>query len=153
MKLRALLMGLGLGAGLMYLMDPERGTRRRALARDRVKHYQLTGTRMVTGRSKHLRNRAMGMLAEMKRQNRQGPVSDEVLVARVRSKMGLVVSRPRAIEVTAEKGRVMLSGPILIDEVDRLLQTVSAIAGVEIVENWLEEYDETEHEAPTQRAT
>ena len=38
---------------------------------------------------------------------------------------------------------MILSGPILTDEVDRLLQTVSNIPGVEIVENWLEEHEET----------
>lgn len=139
MRLGSLLVGLGLGAGVMYLLDPERGERRRAMLRDQALHYRLQGTDVVGKRSRHLRNRAKGVLAEMRR-DRHAEVSDDLLVARVRSKMGLVVSRPRAIEVTADHGRVMLSGPIAVDEVDRLLQTVSNVPGVEIVENWLEEY-------------
>jgi hypothetical protein len=146
-----LLTGLGLGVGLMYLLDPDRGTGRRALIRDQVTHYQTKGTRVITGRSRHLRNKAMGMLAEVRRGSRQEAVSDDILVARVRSKMGLVVSRPRAIEVTAENGKIVLSGPILANEVERLLQTVSAIPGVEMVENWLEEIEESEREMPVQR--
>lgn len=143
MKLGSLLAGLGLGAGLMYLLDPERGDRRRALIRDQATHYRTHGVDTVSKRSRHLRNRAAGLLAEARRRTRKEEVSDDILVARVRSKMGLVVSKPRQIEVSAENGRVILSGPILTDEVDRLLQTVSNIPGVEIVENWLEEHEET----------
>lgn len=142
MRLGSLLVGLGLGAGLMYLMDPERGQRRRAMLRDQALHYRLEGAGVARKRSRHLRNRAKGLLAEMRR-DRRAEVSDDLLVARVRSKMGLVVSRPRAIEVTADRGRVLLSGPIAVDEVDRLLQTVSNVPGVEIVENWLEEFEDT----------
>jgi hypothetical protein len=149
MRLGSLLVGLGLGAGVMYLMDPERGVRRRAMLRAQALHYRLHGTDVVGKRSRHLRNRAKGVLAELRR-DRHAEVSDDLLVARVRSKMGLVVSRPRAIEVTADRGRVMLSGPIAVDEVDRLLQTVSNVPGVEIVENWLEEFADTSVE-PTSR--
>jgi osmotically-inducible protein OsmY len=144
MKLGSLLAGLGLGAGLMYLLDPERGDRRRSAIREQALQVRTQGVDTVSKRSRHLRNRAVGLLAEARRRTRQEDVSDEVLVARVRSKMGLVVSKPRHIEVTADKGRVILSGPILEAEVDRLLQTVSNIPGVEIVENWLEEHEETE---------
>jgi osmotically-inducible protein OsmY len=144
MKLGSLLAGLGLGAGLMYLLDPERGDRRRSAIREQASQVRTQGLDTVSKRSRHLRNRAVGLLAEARRRTRHEEVSDEVLVARVRSKMGLVVSKPRHIEVTADKGRVILSGPILEDEVDRLLQTVSNIPGVEIVENWLEEHEESE---------
>lgn len=33
-----LLSGIGLGAGLMYVLDPNQGRRRRSLARDKVGH-------------------------------------------------------------------------------------------------------------------
>ncbi|MFN3428964.1 MAG: BON domain-containing protein [Candidatus Sericytochromatia bacterium] len=144
MKLGTLLTGLGLGAGLMYLLDPERGDRRRATLLEQATHVRTHGVGTVSKRSRHLRNRAVGLLAEARRRTRHEEVSDDVLVARVRSKMGLVVSKPRQIEVAADKGRVILSGPIPTGEVDRLLQTVSNIAGVEIVENWLEEHEEAE---------
>lgn len=152
MRLGSLLAGLGLGAGLMYLLDPDRGQRRRAMLRDQAVHYRLSGTDVVGKRSRHLRNRAKGALAELRR-DRRSEVSDDLLVARVRSKMGLVVSRPRAIEVSAENGRVMLSGPVAVNEVDRLLQTVSNVPGVEIVENWLEEYEDAAEPStrPSQR--
>ncbi|HEU4872992.1 MAG TPA: hypothetical protein VFT44_07825 [Pyrinomonadaceae bacterium] len=39
--------------------------------------------------------------------------SNEVLIARVRSKMGRVVLHPSAIEVTSDQGQITLSGSIL----------------------------------------
>ncbi|MNT81345.1 hypothetical protein D3C72_2209350 [compost metagenome] len=114
------------------------------MLKDQAVHYRLSGGDRVMKRSRHLRNRAKGLLAEMRRRTQTDePVSDDLLIARVRSKMGLVVTRPRAIEVSCESGRVILSGPIPAPEVDRLLQTVSNVPGVEIVENWLEEYEES----------
>src|SRR5690606_28971160 len=37
-KFRDLLIGMAMGAGMMYLLDPGRGARRRALIRDQVVH-------------------------------------------------------------------------------------------------------------------
>src|SRR4029434_6737668 len=56
MKTLWLLGGLGLGAGLMYLLDPEKGERRRALVRGDVGDYGrhnsalLDDTRRTLGR-------------------------------------------------------------------------------------------------------
>ena len=43
-----ILAGLLLGAGAMYLLDPDRGTRRRALMRDRAIHLGHTLERLVS---------------------------------------------------------------------------------------------------------
>ena len=56
----------------------------------------------------------------------------------MRSKVGRAVSHPHAIRVSVREGRVSLSGPVLAHEVDDLLSCVSAVRGVEEVENRLE---------------
>ena len=61
-----LLSGLGLGAGLMFLLDPERGRRRRALVRDKAVHYGKVTGRTLRGTSKHLSNKRHGLAAEVK---------------------------------------------------------------------------------------
>ena len=66
------------------------------------------------------------------------PRSDNVLIARVRSKMGRVISHPSSIEVTADQGRITLSGPILAHELNDLLTTIARIPDVVEVENRLE---------------
>lgn len=62
----AVLGGIGLGAGLMYLLDPDRGNRRRALIRDKVVKLNRQTQEAVGGRVKDMGNRARGMLHEAK---------------------------------------------------------------------------------------
>src|SRR5437763_1294527 len=112
----ALLAGAGLGAGLMYFLDPDRGRSRRAWMRDKAVHaaHEAQDAACVVGRD--LRQRSQGLMAEAQSRLREDHVSDDVLVERVRSQMGRVVSHPRAIEVMAHNGRVTLRGPILANE-------------------------------------
>lgn len=130
--------GLGLGTGLMFLLDPDRGKRRRALLRDKcVWSARKTGeVAQVTARD--LRNRAHGIASSIQSSFKSEPVDDTKLEDRVRSKLGRVVSHPRAIEVTAREGVVTLAGPILTEEVPYLLACVSRVSGVNEVVNNLE---------------
>jgi uncharacterized membrane protein len=127
--------GIGLGAGLMYVLDPDRGRRRRALMRDKATRV-INKTGDATGTTlRDTRHRARGLVAGAKSLLKREQVSDEVLIERVRSKMGRVVPHPHSIEVTASQGRVTLRGPILESEVDALLESVSSVQGVTRVEN------------------
>ena len=63
--------GLGLGTGLMYLLDPDRGSRRRALARRQVETYRrqantlLDQTRRTLGQqTRTLGQQARGLLTQ-----------------------------------------------------------------------------------------
>src|SRR5437588_2687264 len=86
----AIVGGLGLGAALMYVFDPDRGTRRRALIRDKV---EAAGNKVSDAAGKmgrDLSNRAYGVVAETKSIFRHNDVTDEVLVDRVRSRLGRI---------------------------------------------------------------
>ena len=140
----SLISGIGLGAGLMYWLDPDRGNRRRALVRDKLVHaFHSTGN-AIDRTSHYLTNRARGLAAEAGSRLRCEPVSDEVLVERVRSKLGRLVSHPRAIDVTAHQGCVTLSGPILASEVRRMLCRISSVRGVTDVVNRLEVHEQSD---------
>lgn len=58
--------GLALGAGLMYFLDPERGNRRRALVRDKVVHYGHVVEDEVSAKARDLSNRAKGVVHEVR---------------------------------------------------------------------------------------
>lgn len=134
-----LISGIGIGAGLMYMLDPERGNRRRAMMRDKIARGINKAEMALDTTSRDIRNRAQGVIAEAKSMvKRDGRVSDEVLIERVRSKMGRMVSHPHSIQVTANRGRVTLSGPILESEVTKLVSSISRVRGVTGVENRLE---------------
>jgi BON domain-containing protein len=138
----AMLGTLGLGAGLMYLLDRDRGRRRRAMMRDKAIHALSESRRSMKITARDFRNRVRGLSAGARTLINQTLVSDEVLVERVRSKMGRVVSHPHSISVSAYDGRVTLSGPILTNEVNKLIVCASSIPGVTGVENMLEPHEE-----------
>jgi hypothetical protein len=56
--------GLALGAGLMYMLDPERGRRRRALLRDKLVSACNRSARATGAKARHLSNRAKGLMHE-----------------------------------------------------------------------------------------
>lgn len=132
----------GVGAGLMYLFDPDRGKRRRALMANKITHAgKVAGD--VTGKTgRDVRNHLQGVIAEIQSLFQAAEISDDVLQARVRSKLGRVVSHPRAIEVKADDGLIVLTGPILTKEEVPLLDAVRRLAGVKSIENLLELHDE-----------
>jgi uncharacterized membrane protein len=141
-KKQILFTGLGLGAGLMYMLDPDRGRRRRALARDTAVHLVNTTNGAIGKASRDFGNRLSGIGAEVNALFRSEKVSDEVLAERIRSKLGRVVSHPHAIKIACHQGRVTLSGPILASEVDPLLKSALAVRGVTEVEDKLEVHEQ-----------
>jgi uncharacterized membrane protein len=134
--------GLGMGWGLSQFLDPARGGRRRAQIRDKaISAAHVVGDAVDTT-SRDVRNRTRGVIAELRARRASAPVSDTVLVERVRSRLGGTVRHPRAVVVTAHDGRVTLQGPILADEGERLLARVASIGGVREVDNRLDVHTE-----------
>jgi uncharacterized membrane protein len=135
------LTGMGLGAGLVYMLDPEMGRRRRKTA----VHKALSAAHQsgeATGRAfRDLGNRAHGAAAAARRPFLHEEVDDTVLTERVRAKLGRVVSHPHAIDVTAADGHVTLGGPILAHEADELIAKVAAVRGVREVDDRLERHE------------
>lgn len=130
--------GIGLGAGLMYLLDPDRGKRRRALIRDRARHASNVANREVTKRISDLRNRAYGFAKQTESLFCTKEVSDGRLAGQIRSKLGRVTSRPHAVRTDVENGKVTLSGPIGAAEVSHLISEITSIPGVVGVETKLD---------------
>lgn len=134
-----LIFGGALGALAMYFLDPAQGRRRRALTRDKFAHAVRVAGDAADVTMRDTAHRAQGMLAEAKRLfGPAEPVGDEALVARVRAAIGRVVSHPHALRVSADRGHVDVSGPILADEVRQLLECVRAVPGVRAVSDHLE---------------
>jgi hypothetical protein len=62
----AILGGLGVGAALMYIFDPDGGNRRRALIRDKATKFNRQTREAIEGRAKDISNRTKGLIHEMK---------------------------------------------------------------------------------------
>jgi osmotically-inducible protein OsmY len=137
---------VGLGAGLMYMLDPRMGKRRRALVYDKACAYWRRTGNVLGKTARDVSNRTRGLAADVRTQLTGGDrPEDRVLVARVRAHIGHIVSQPSAIDVTAQQGLVTLSGSIPANEVAKLLSTVEAVSGVSEVVNQLEVHTEMEH--------
>ncbi|MGE0130779.1 MAG: SRPBCC family protein [Blastocatellales bacterium] len=128
---------LGAGAGLMYLFDPDRGASRRATLKGGAIHAINKTSSAAGATSRDLANRARGFAAQAGSIFSRGDTDDQTLDARVRSKLGRVVSHPGAIEVTTRNGHVTLAGDVLAHEVDDLLSRVRSVSGVHGLDNRL----------------
>jgi hypothetical protein len=133
------LTSLGLGAGVMYLVDPQEGRRRRARLRDAVVHGSHTVEGAVGTASRDIENRFVGLAARAVAALSERPApTDDALAARVHTRIGRLVSHPGAIEVKAKSGRITLSGPVFEAELEQLVGGVRGVPGVTEVENQLE---------------
>lgn len=136
-KTAAFITGAAIGAGLMYVCDPDRGKRRRTIARDKLKSTARKTGLALERTAQDLSNHARGLAASVAAVFVEKEVTDDVLVARIRSKLGHIVSHPSAIEVSAENGHVSLRGNVLASEIHELLSTVWSMRGVRGVDHYL----------------
>lgn len=143
-KALAWLSGLGIGAGLMALADPDRGKRRRALLRDKAIHVSRLSRDGLDVARRDLNNRMMGRVAVISSRLRRETVDDAVLVQRVRAKLGRHCSHPHAIQVGAHDGRVVLAGPVLAAEAGRVLDAIRRVPGVDAIEDRLARHEEAD---------
>lgn len=121
----------------MYLLDPVRGRRRRHLLEEKSAKYLNRACTLGRKAARRIGNRARGIVAELSQPIR--PVTDDrVLNDRVRSEFGRKVTHASSIESEVEGGVVKLSGPILENEVYRLLRCVARVPGVKGVVSHLD---------------
>lgn len=144
-SLVTLLGAAAVGAAAMYMSDPDRGRRRRALATDKMRSLAVKTSSALDVASRDLGNRAQGWRAQatrmLSRKQQQSIDSDELMVTRVRKEIGRVVAHPRAIKVNATQGCVSLHGPILAHEKQELIDCVKAITGVSEIDDKLEVHE------------
>lgn len=141
MKLKTLLTTIGLGAGLMYFMDPQQGARRRAMVRDKANRFVNDIDGSLETAVEDARNRARGVLSEMTARLSDQGAPDWILEERVRSNLGRLARHARAVSVRADGGRIHLSGPVLRDDEDAIVKAALRTRGVHGVENQLQVVD------------
>lgn len=124
------LSSFGMGAATAFLFDPSSGRRRRHRVADAATHlvHRTSDGASTVGRD--LRNRTQGVITSARHRFRDDHPDDVVLIERVHSALGRMVSHPHAITVNVCDGHVTLDGPIRRSDRDRILHAVRAIPGV-----------------------
>jgi hypothetical protein len=138
-----LLSGVLLGAGAMYVLDPDRGARRRSLIRDQGVRASRKLGEGVGAAARDVRNRSAGAAAELSARLKRDRAGDEIVQKRVRAALGRVASHPGAIKVSVYNRRVILNGSVPAAELESILRSIARVRGVREVENQLEAYEQT----------
>jgi hypothetical protein len=127
-----LMIGSLIGAGISYYFDPRAGNHRRSLLKDRVRHDGRSLVRNLRRASFDYAHRARGLAANLRRSldGSQNIVDDVVLIERVRSKIGRVLSHPRLIKIEADQGDLRLTGYALNKELMPLFSSARRVPGV-----------------------
>ena len=133
----ALFAGIGIGAALMFFLDPDRGTRRRHVLADKARHGVRVAGRELHDAAENAKNHTKGKVIELQHRLTEDQVDDARLVERVRAELGHHVDRARAIQVTAENGRVTLTGAVPYDQIEKAAKAAASVRGVREVDNRL----------------
>jgi len=145
MNATGLLIGAAAGSGLMFVLDPATGRRRRALVRDQVTRAMRQTKGGFNSAGRDIANRADGLAAKRGRMWQSESPGDRQLTERVRARLGRVCSHPRAIDVEASDGRLTLRGAVLQAEVGAIIGMVSSIPGVVEVHNQMDVHSRAEN--------
>ncbi|HEX6924234.1 MAG TPA: BON domain-containing protein [Longimicrobiaceae bacterium] len=133
-------LGMMVGAGLMYYLDPDRGRRRRALLRDRLIHRAHEAEDLgeaAASSARHLRNRARGIMAETRSRFHDARVEDAVLEGRLRAELGRLVHPVGDIRAEVMDGVVRLTGTVNPEDEERIVTGLRKVPGVKSLHNQL----------------
>jgi hypothetical protein len=129
----------GLGAALMYLLDPQWGRTRRARLLQRGGRVARIARGRQDALARDTLNRVRGAVHTIRGMvdGDDELVDDAVLVERVRSALGRTIANPHGIDVKAFDGRVVLRGPVTPEELAEIVACTARVRGVREVDNRL----------------
>ena len=124
--------GAAAGARLMYLLDPDRGRSRRARLRDRIGGGIHFLQRHANKQARNLGHHLIGGLHEIRSfiRDRASHIDEDILLDRVRAQLGRDVQHMRMLELSLKNGRVVVEGPVMHGETEKIRKKLRKIRGV-----------------------
>ena len=135
------LLTMGLGAALAYFLDPDRGKRRRNMARDRLMATMRQTGAQLEDRARYAASTTEGWQQKAAHMGNEASYdfNDSDLAHKVETELFRDPNIPKGnINVNAENGTVVLRGQVEnADEINVIERKVRDIPGVASVENLL----------------
>lgn len=132
--------GVLVGAVLSHYFDPQRGRARRARLRDAAFHLRRETRGLLEASLRDAQHRSRGLVQRFRGPAR-GIGDERVIVERVRSALGHVISHPSAIDVFMRDGKIVLRGPLFTHEAETALRCARRVDGVTEVIDELERHE------------
>ena len=131
---------LAAGVGLMYLLDPNDGARRRNTLLGKVTRCLNETGDFARRTGRHLANRSRGMAHDTRSMFQRGgePADDRTVAERIRARLGHLQQSNADVNVAVIDGRATLTGRCAPDDVEALISTVQSTPGVASIVNLLE---------------
>ena len=134
----AMLASMGIGAALMYFLDPVSGRRRRWQVADQIAGAGRSVSDATGNAMNAAVSRTRGYLERARQLVSRAPsVDDATLVERVRVALAQVIPDSHALEVRVHEGAVTLKGPVRADQIEEIVACVERVEGVCEVDNRL----------------
>jgi uncharacterized membrane protein len=131
------------GAGLVYILDPQAGGRRRARLHDRAARAASRARDGLHCAVRDLQNREHGLAARAIASVRSGRAPDAIVQARARAALGRLTKHAGAIETLCRGGCLELRGDVLAAEHDRIVRGLERVRGVKEVRDQLAVHGDT----------
>ncbi len=144
MWISSIMKGLILGAGFMYLFDPDRGLARRTQIRTQLLDLRNDFEGVLNDGLGDLQESGRELNAEIASRLRPDQTSDWLIEHRVRAALNTNGYHAQAVNVKVLNGEVVLSGAALSTEVPEIMRQAYTVSGVRAVTNQLEPHEQPE---------
>jgi osmotically-inducible protein OsmY len=138
--MRKLLLGAAIGAAAAWFLDPNDGTRRRNVTRDKAMKYARRGTGEAARQATYAAQTAKGKVSAAVPDPTRGPaeerLNDEGLKAKIESEVFREQDAPKGqVSVNVQDGIAYLRGEVADDAtIERLREATARVEGVRGVE-------------------
>jgi osmotically-inducible protein OsmY len=153
-RIASFLLGGAAGAAAVYFLDPQEGTRRRHVARDKTLSYARRGEAEAERKAHYAQGVAKG--AAHRDTTEPGELDDVTLARKVETQIFRPDDAPKGtVDVNVEDGIVYLRGEASAEQIESLVESATHVAGVRGVKNLLHKPGESppaKEDAPVESA-